>query len=445
VGSNLDSKLARSLIRSLTRGTAVQNGVRFIHVGHENWLKAQEELLAEIAEDGRSDTKFIRGAYGAGKSHFLSVVQDRAREAGWSTCHIECKVDGVQIDRFETLYPKIAFKLQIPGSSAPTASEDGTVDPIAHMLAEWSRRTLRRAGVEEGALRRSLEADSRLYTQLHRGILRTNLPAEFTKALVVHVRATLANDLDVTASVAHWLAGAEERVILPTRYMNRPGGALDARTNSATDLRPIGRGTARDVMRGLLWLITATGSKGLVLCIDEIEELSRLTNKRQDQALQALREFVDDAGGDGSFRHMCMYLAATPEMFEGPNNFPRYDALQTRIQPLGPEINWRAPVIDLDRTPLKPDQLREMARRIREVHRIAYGNAPERLNDSVIGKFADEIQASRFRIAKPRLLARLLVDELERSRQRGAAYSIPADLSARLTETVTLIVKESEQ
>ena len=99
----------------------------------------------------------------------------------------------------------------------------------------------------------------------------------------------------------------------------------------------------------------------------------------------------------------------------------------------------------MDRTPLKPDQLREMARRIREVHRIAYGNAPERLDDSVIGKFADEIQASRFRIAKPRLLARLLVDELERSRQRGAAYSVPADLSARLTETVTLIVKESEQ
>ncbi len=441
---NLDSKLARSLIRSLARGTAVQSGVRFIHVGHENWLKAQEELLTEIAEDGRSDTKFVRGAYGAGKSHFLSVVQDRAREAGWSTCHIECKVDGVQIDRFETLYPKIAFKLQIVGPPAPAVSEYAMIDPIAHMLEQWSQRTLRRAGVEEGALRRSLETDSRVYTQLQRGILRTNLPADFTKALVVHARATLANDLDAAASVAHWLAGGEERVILPTRYMSRPG-ALDARTKSATGLRPIGRGTARDVMRGLLWLITATGSKGLVLCIDEIEELSRLPKKRQDQTLQALREFVDDAGGDGSFRHLCMYLAATPEMFEGPNYFPRYDALQTRIQPLGPEINWRAPVIDLDRTPLKPDQLREMARRIREVHRIAYGNAPERLDDNVIGKFADEIQASRFRIAKPRLLARLLIDELERSRQRGPGYSVPADLTARLTETVSLIVKESEQ
>src|SRR5258706_11220027 len=97
----LTPPLARALIRSLTRGTAIAQGVRYIHVGHSNWLAAQHELLAEIGEDGHSDTKFVRGAYGAGKSHFLSVVQDQARANGWWTSHIECKVDKVQIDRFE--------------------------------------------------------------------------------------------------------------------------------------------------------------------------------------------------------------------------------------------------------------------------------------------------------------------------------------------------------
>ncbi|MBK7080426.1 MAG: DUF2791 family P-loop domain-containing protein [Betaproteobacteria bacterium] len=58
----------------------MSQGVRYIHVGHAHWIKAQIELLDEIAEDGESDTKFVRGAYGAGKSHFLSLVQDRARE-----------------------------------------------------------------------------------------------------------------------------------------------------------------------------------------------------------------------------------------------------------------------------------------------------------------------------------------------------------------------------
>ncbi len=107
--SPLSAQLARALVRSLTRGTTIADGVRYIHVGHEKWLAAQRELLAEIAEDGHADTKFLRGTYGAGKSHFLSVVQDLAREAGWATSHVECKVDGVQIDRFETLYPQIVL------------------------------------------------------------------------------------------------------------------------------------------------------------------------------------------------------------------------------------------------------------------------------------------------------------------------------------------------
>src|SRR5690242_21290691 len=59
-------------------------------------------------------------------------------------------------------------------------------------------------------------------------------------------------------------------------------------------------------------------------------ELAKLGNrKRQDQALQALREYVDHAGGDGGYSRLCMYLAATPEMFESEHYFPRYDALRS--------------------------------------------------------------------------------------------------------------------
>jgi hypothetical protein len=63
------------------------------------------------------------------------------------------------------------------------------------------------------------------------------------------------------------------------------------------ELKPIGKGTAQEAMKSLLWLIKSSGYVGLLLCIDEIEELAKLCNRRrQDQALQALREFVDHAG-----------------------------------------------------------------------------------------------------------------------------------------------------
>src|SRR3954471_19669997 len=127
MNSTLTKALARAIVRSLNRGTTVSRGVRHIHVGHAKWLAAQEEMFAEVSDDGHSETKFVRGAYGAGKSHFLAVIQDRARESGWMTSHVECKVDGVQIDRFETLYPKVVEKL---GSSELLALKSGAAGDI---------------------------------------------------------------------------------------------------------------------------------------------------------------------------------------------------------------------------------------------------------------------------------------------------------------------------
>jgi adenosylhomocysteinase len=210
------------------------------------------------------------------------------------------------------------------------------------------------------------------------------------------------------------------------------------------ELRPIGKGTAHEAMRGLLWLVRAAGYAGLVLCIDEVEELAKLpSRKRQDHALQALREYVDHAGGDGGYRHLCLYLAATPEMFEGERYFPRYDALATRIMPLGPDINWRAPVIDLDRTPLTQPQMREMATRIQQVHRAAYGAPTARFTDDLMNEILSGIVESRFRIAKPRLLARIVIDELERARQGGSGYTPPGDVTSLIAQAAKRIAQEA--
>src|SRR5262249_17503223 len=157
---------------------------------------------------------------GAGKSHFLSVVQDRARQAGWATCHVECKVDGVQIDRFETLYPKIASKLTLPGSDVVEDDSGAAVAPTRLLLERWTAMLLRTAGTRPVAVSRPFDADERLYAKLQSGLMRTNLPADFTRALVVHSRATLARDFDTVGIVAQWLGGAEERVSVPTRYLH---------------------------------------------------------------------------------------------------------------------------------------------------------------------------------------------------------------------------------
>ena len=266
---------------------------------------------------------------------------------------------------------------------------------------------------------------------------------DFIRACCAFVRAQINRNSETAGLVADWLGGLNEKVFLPRKYIQRP--SMGKETSDRVMLRPIGKGTAVEAMKGLLWLIRSAGYAGLVLCIDEIEELAKLgTRKRQDQALQALREYVDHAGGDGGYRNLCMYLAATPEMFEGEEFFPRYDALATRIQAVGTEVNWRAPIIDLDRTPLDDGQLREVAFRICEVYRIAYGgsadNALSKANADII---ASTVSQSRFRIAKPRLLARVIVDLLERRRMDQSGP--PTDMKALVEKAAANIAREAAE
>ena len=445
----LDPKLARALIRSLTRGTSIAGGAKYIHVGHMEWLAAQEELLDEISEDGFADTKFVRGAYGSGKSHFLAVVQEIGLQRHWITAHVECSVDGVQIDRFETLYPKITSKLQIPDGTLGTSSDPqhgASADPLRTLLDRWSTELHRTVGIRRAAIRRPFDAEERVYRHLEMGLMRSNLPPAFTRAAVAYSRASLSRDYETQNVIKDWLKGGDQKVAISNRYLQPPNLRNHCSTVGTFELRPIGTGTASEAMHGLLWLVRAAGYRGLILCIDEVEELAKLaTRRRRDQALQALREHVDNAGGDTGYRYLCLYLAATPEMFVNSDYFPRYDALATRIMPVGTEINWRAPVIDLDATPLSQQQMKKMARRILEVHRTAYGESairqfPVALLDSLV----NGVMQTRFQIAKPRLLARILVDEFERARQRGSGYRAPDNIETLLSNTAERIAGDLE-
>ena len=423
----LTAQLARALIRSLNRGTAVANGARFIHVGQQEWLAAQLEMLDEVAEDGHAETKFVRGAYGTGKSHFLSVVQDFARERNWATSHVECKTDRVEIDRFETLYPRIAEKLLTPDSKEAPELVAG-VDPLGRLLHRWSKKVMKKVGLRENALTRPFDADERVYGYFERELFRSGLPPQFIHGILAYCRASLENDVQMASTVVAWLKGGPETLRVPGRYLANPKKkGLSAKE---AVFRPVCKGTAHDAMRALLWLIRDAGYAGLVLCVDEVEELARLgTQKRQDQALQALREFVDHAGGEGGYQALCMYLAATPEMFESDRYFPRYDALATRIQPFGEGVNWRGPVVDLERKPLNRVEMASIGEGIVRVYSVAYDAAViSTVTAEIVKSVVDVVMASRHRLAKPRFLARLLVDQLEKARNDGPKYVLPRDL-----------------
>jgi hypothetical protein len=446
-------RIARSLIRSLADGTPVMEGIRYIHVGHTNWIDAQAELLRELAEDHDSDVLFVRGAYGAGKTHFLGCVQERAQEAGWATAHLECRRDKIELDRFDTVYPRILYKLRshrMLQDAVEQGLDPAEMDGGRWFLDKWAALLLSRAGHGEGPVRRTMEVEERLYSLLQTSVLQRNLPGNFQRALCAYARATVVGNADLCNELVGWFRAEPRHVKIPAALLQRPGlggrGPAAGRPAPPVDLPPITRAAGVEMLRGILWLIKQTGHQGLVLGVDELEEIAKLRPKRrQDQCFQTLREFVDNSDGDLGLRYLCTYFAATPEMFDSPDYFRRYDALSTRIEPVGEKINWRSPVIDLDRTPLSDREFRLLAHKIRETHHVAHSwDSRQTVTNVVLDRIVHAVLGARYRVAKPRLLCRVVVDELERARLAGPGYVPRSSHDAAVREAAERLQREHE-
>lgn len=418
-----------------------------MHCGHENWIAAQLEEIEEIEEDGGAVVHFVRGAYGEGKTHFLHYIQELARERKWATAHVECRKDNAEIDHFETMYPTIIQKLRLFPDVLEN-EEEATEDPAWKLLQLWTEKLLKESGYSKQPVMRPYEVETKLFDILQVKVMRRNLPGDFQRVICAYPRSVLTEDYNTQTDLINWLKGENQRIHIPSVYLSKPGQrvnspGVDPRLVGAISIRPITAGTSLDVFRGLIWVLTECGFKGLILSIDEVEHIAKLTPTiRRDRSLQTLREFVDNTDGDVGLQKISIYFAATPQMFDDEKYFRSYDALATRIEPVSTEINWRAPVIDLEKTALSKDQLRIVAERIRMIFGHAYGQiASRKLTDDQLEKIVTAADQSRYRIAKPRLLCRSVVDQLQRLTQGKVA--LDADLL--ISQTATQVLQESEQ
>lgn len=437
----IDGRMARNLIRSLQKGTIRPGMTKYIHRGHEKWINAQMEVLLELGEDGGAVVHFVRGSYGEGKTHFLHHIEDMGRERGWVTAHLECRRDNVELDRFETVYPRIMQKLTFPGAEQ---MQDGDIgdDPALQLLDHWSASLMKAIGYERTYVTKPFEAETKLYGLLDVRVMKKNLPGDLRKVLCAYPRAIIADDPSARESMVAWFRGEADKVHIPMSLLSKPGQRVSApgvarQLVAPVSIRPITAATSLDVFRGLIWLITACGYQGLILCIDEVEHVVRLQQKRRDRCFQALREFVDNTDCEIGLRHLALYFAATPNIFDDPSYFRSYDALATRIEPVGDGTNWRAPVINLEKTSLRVEDYCEIARNIRNIYGYGYGaEYASRLNDGMLGELVNVVDKARYRIAKPRLLCRSIVDQLEKLRSSQTAED-PKTLIVKLASELT--------
>lgn len=429
----LDKTSASRIIRALRNGATPAEYATAFRVGQGGWYDMATSMMMDTADDEDFEVRFIRAAYGGGKTLFLRCLEQDALEKGWAAAYVMLRRDQVELDRFETVVSEISKRIQ--------TRKDGMG------FGQLLRAALLQLAASVGYApdkSNSLATLTKIDELTKRCCIQQGFTFELSLALRAAMRALIDHDDSFLAQLIEWFSGGTQPIeISPDKLAIGPHNtSTQARS---TRLKPLGGGSADQVLRLISFIARQAGHVGLLLCFDEIELIAGLVQRRRDNAFQMIRALIDHTDPRLIPQSTCMFFAATPFMFEDRRMFPSYKALQDRIESLSrvssqSALSYRAPIIDLDRTELKKEELFKIAHRITDLYTLA-GKPVANDIEGRLDEIVQAITTTRYVIAKPRLLCRCVVDLLD----GGLNEPVPQHLAAVTRELDSSRTKEIYQ
>jgi hypothetical protein len=307
----LSSAIARRIIETVGgHGTPPEWGFQFFTSGLDEYLQViDEDYLKSYLPDGGAAFKMVIGAYGGGKTHFLYNVREMAWSRGFVVSYVTLKHDESPFHRMERVYRAIVSNLMYPMS--PEELLEGSEKGIAAFIKVWYQRVREKLGDMEDedpvAFGETLEQAARSATM---DVENTN----FARAIRAAFRALSEYSEDEFETVVQWL-----KVEGFDAHRHRQFGIL----------RPIDRSNAFSAIRSLVRWVRNLDYSGLVILLDEAEQVPSLSSKQQEMMLSNLRELIDECG-HASFRNVMIFYAVPNENFlEGKSHV--YEALKQRV------------------------------------------------------------------------------------------------------------------
>lgn len=392
----LPQPVAFDIVEALRSGTVPQTGLEFLAVGLNRELGAISRQLKHVAT-GRGGFKFVRGAYGAGKTFLGALVLDQALKQGFAVSSVVVSTD-TPLYKLDVIYHRVITGLRTRGQQQGALK--GLIDRWLYQIED---KVIELEGLHEDDPR----LVERVAAQIEQGLAEfAQLHSAFSSVVRGYYQAQLEGDYPTAQGLLGWLSG--ERHI---------GAGIKRAINIRGDIDNV---VALDFLRGINAVARKAGMAGLAIVFDEVETIQRLRRPQREQSLNTLRQLVDGmAQGDHPYTYMM--FTGTPAFFEDRQGIPALPPLHDRIKledPDDPFPNPELPQIVLPRFDSR--KLHAVADKVLRIYERAYEPVdPDRVDDVLIEFMIDEV-TSKFggRVdVVPRQFLRDLVNELDKVRQ----------------------------
>ena len=294
-----------AIIQALRAGVVPKVGLRHIQVGRTGEI---EELIRDIEriEDGGATIRFVIGEYGSGKTFFLNLARLIALEKG-----MVCLSADVTPDR----------RLHATGGQARS------------LYAELTRNASTRTKSDGGAMASIVE---RFAMQAVNSAEANNQePSEVIQENLAHLQELTGGYDFATVIGRYWEGFDTGNDDLKTAALRWLRAEFSTRTDArmALGVRTIvDDASFYDHLKLLALFVRQAGYRGLVVSLDELVNLYKLTSSRArqsnyEQILRILNDVLQ-----GTARNLGFILGGTPEfLMDTRRGLYSYEALQTRL------------------------------------------------------------------------------------------------------------------
>lgn len=394
--TRLSRPVARDIINALRRGTVPQIGLEFLAVGLERQMQVISDQLRHVAT-GRGDFKFMRGAYGAGKTFLSALTLEEALQQGFATSYVVVSTD-TPLYKLDAVYHRIISNLRTRGQNQGALK--GLIDRWLYQIEE---KAIELEGYDEDDPR----LVERVESQVESGLSEiAQVHSAFSAAMRGYYRAQLEDDYPTAQALVGWLSGERQVSAQVKRKVNIRGS--------------IDNVVALEFLRAINTMARKAGLAGLHIVFDEVETIQRLRRPQREQSLSTLRQIVD-ATDHGQFPYTYWMFTGTPGFFEDHQGVPSLQPLHDRIKldsPDDPFANPELPQIVLPR--FDDTKLQAVAAKVLRIYEAAYGATDRQRVSDVFLEFMIAEVTSKFggRVdVVPRQFLRDLVNVLDKVRQ----------------------------
>ncbi|PKM67920.1 MAG: hypothetical protein CVU95_04545 [Firmicutes bacterium HGW-Firmicutes-2] len=328
------------VLNALRMGVIPGTSIDDFIVGRDQEKQELETFMLSI-EKGEGRVKFIRGAYGSGKTFLMKYLTEKALDQGFIVANVPVH-SGFGFSKLDGVYANIMNHLLIR-----TDQETGT---NFEMLFEKWIEGLKSSG------------DARKASQNIYNVIKalSDYNSSFSSVLLIYIRALIGRDYELSTIAAAWIKGDKNIDYQLKRRLNVKG-SVDGEN-------------ALDILSGFVKLIHLLGYKGLIITFDEAEIIMQ---QRVDTRLKAygnIRQLMDSAGA-GLLDHAGFVFAGTDDFFDDEDKGLRsYKALDQRIgssmESPSSITNVRQPILQIQA--LRDDDYEMLSNKLVELHAKRY-------------------------------------------------------------------------